>query len=376
MSVKPRGLSTPSTAAVTDKEATSSRGGWEAPTPVRPAPSTEVSTQITQMSSTPRTALTNRAMRMAGFIIDEPVGDEKETPSQAHEESDDEDFDRRFYLSEEGQTTVENEEDVTSKFLGNPLKFKEREEQMAKSRARGDAKIAGMSAKMSQLHADQEAWEDNRLLQSGVAMLREVQTEFDNEEDARVQLIVHTLKPPFLDGRVTFSMIQTSVSVVRDPTSDMAVNARDGSALLKIVREKREQMKMRTRFWELGGSKMGDAMGIARPQEQEDGPKAITVGEASQEGLENPEDIEDDDRVDYKDGSSFAKHMKGQKNEAQSQFAKTKSIKEQREYLPVYAVRDQLLDVIRENQVVIVVGETGSGSSAASLLCLFLTFVL
>jgi hypothetical protein len=31
-----------------------------------------------------------------------------------------------------------------------------------------------MSARKSQLHADQEAWEDNRLIQSGVAAEREV----------------------------------------------------------------------------------------------------------------------------------------------------------------------------------------------------------
>jgi hypothetical protein len=36
--------------------------------------------------------------------------------------------------------------------------------------------ISGMSAKRSQLNVDQEAWEDNRLLQSGVASEREVQT--------------------------------------------------------------------------------------------------------------------------------------------------------------------------------------------------------
>lgn len=39
-------------------------------------------------------------------------------------------------------------------------------------------------------------------------------------------------------------MIQTTVSTVKDPTSDMAVNARNGSNLLRDVREKRDQMKM------------------------------------------------------------------------------------------------------------------------------------
>ena len=36
---------------------------------------------------------------------------------------------------------------------------------------------------------------------------------------------------------------------------------------------------------------------------------------------------------------------------------------EQRRFLPVYGVREELLSVIRENQVVVVVGETGSGKT-------------
>ena len=64
---------------------------------------------------------------------------------------------------------------------------------MAKSRARGEDKLAGVSARNSQLHVDQSAWEDNRMLQSGIAVLTEVQTDFDNEEDNRVTLIVHNV---------------------------------------------------------------------------------------------------------------------------------------------------------------------------------------
>lgn len=51
------------------------------------------------------------------------------------------------------------------------------------------------------------------------------------------------------------------------------------------------------------------------------------------------------------------------KSEAVSDFAKSKSLKQQREYLPVYSVRDELLTVIRDNKIVIIVGETGSGKT-------------
>lgn len=51
------------------------------------------------------------------------------------------------------------------------------------------------------------------------------------------------------------------------------------------------------------------------------------------------------------------------KQEAVSEFAKSKTIKEQREFLPVFSVRDELMNVIRENKVIIIVGETGSGKT-------------
>lgn len=66
----------------------------------------------------------------------------------------------------------------------------------------------------------------------------------------------------------------------------------------------------------------------------------------------------DDDTTDYKTDQKFAEHMT--KTEASSDFARKKTILEQRRYLPVFAVRQELLNVIRENSVVIIVGEFNS----------------
>ena len=66
--------------------------------------------------------------------------------------------------------------------------------------------------------------------------------------------------------------------------------------------------------------------------------------------------------MNYKSQQQFADHMK-EKTEATSEFAKRKSMKEQREYLPIFAVRHELLNVIRDNSVVVIVGETGSGKT-------------
>ena len=57
----------------------------------------------------------------------------------------------------------------------------------------------------------------------------------------------------------------------------------------------------------------------------------------------------------------FRSHMKSAK--AQSRFAATRTLAQQRAFLPVAACRDELVALIRENQVTIVVGETGSGKT-------------
>jgi pre-mRNA-splicing factor ATP-dependent RNA helicase DHX38/PRP16 len=49
--------------------------------------------------------------------------------------------------------------------------------------------------------------------------------------------------------------------------------------------------------------------------------------------------------------------------EKKSEFSKTKTLKQQREFLPVYAVRKELLRIVRDNSVIVIVGETGSGKT-------------
>lgn len=68
-------------------------------------------------------------------------------------------------------------------------------------------------------------------------------------------------------------------------------------------------------------------------------------------------DAADGDVTDTHIGS----HMK--KGQGVSEFAKTRSIAEQRRALPVHAVRSAFLSLLREHQIIVVVGETGSGKT-------------
>ena len=302
------------------------------------------------------------ALQHAGLLVDD---DEENEILQGGRRTrmDDEgadDFDRAFYLDREGEA-----QDAEAHFLGNKDKFRAREDLMAKRSAQGATKIAGKSARASQLHADQSAWEDNRLVTSGIAAARVTQTEFDDEDEERVTLLVHNLKPPFLDGRVSYSAQQSMVATVRDGSADMAVNASNGSTLLKRLREKKDRNKMREKFWELGGSKMGDAIGIQKDRNE---------GEEERDDAQNEakDGADGSGGVDYKKKSTFAASLKNQEEAASvagtlvkgaSDFSRTKTIREQREYLPIFSVRDELINVVRENQIVIIVGETGSGKT-------------
>ena len=92
-------------------------------------------------------------------------------------------------------------------------------------------------------------------------MTVQVDTDFSNDLDVRVMLLVHDTRPPFLDGRVIFTKQAEAVMPLRDPTSDLAVIAKTGSKLVKEIRDKKNEGKSRQRFWEVAGSKMGKITG-------------------------------------------------------------------------------------------------------------------
>ncbi|CAO3572526.1 unnamed protein product [Mortierella alpina] len=94
-------------------------------------------------------------------------------------------------------------------------------------------------------------------------------------------------------------------------------------------------------------------MGLENPEDQANAEAAAAAAKVK--------DTNDEDDHDGKGDSQFASHLKT--SEAASAFSKSKTIKEQREYLPAFAVREELMRVIRDNQVIIVVGETGSGKT-------------
>ncbi len=103
-----------------------------------------------------------------------------------------------------------------------------------------------VSARAVQKQRDVDAWEVNRMLTSGVAQRRDYDDDFEDDEEAtRVHLLVHDIKPPFLDGRKIFTKQLDPVPAVRDPQSDMAVFSRKGSRVVKEKRQQKERQKLK-----------------------------------------------------------------------------------------------------------------------------------
>ena len=196
-----------------------------------------------------------------------------------------------------------------------------------------------VSAQQRQINKDNELWERNRMLTSGVVTSLEQDDEPDNEAEARVHLLMHNVRPPFLDGRFVYTKQPIPVIPVRDPSSEMALVARKGSHLVRVYREQKERRKAQKKHWELGGTQLGNIMGVKDKRKEE---KLAPQYDG-----------------DYKSGHKYARHM----DEDTAGNSKYQSIQNQRRTLPVFVVREQLLSVIRENSVVIIVGETGSGKT-------------
>lgn len=122
----------------------------------------------------------------------------------------------------------------------------------------------------------------------------------------------------------------------------MAVVARKGSALVRAYREQKERRRAQKKHWELAGTAIGNIMGVSG---------------ADKPGAEPDKQGQD---TDFKAGQKYARHINS--GESSGDF-KYKTIQNQRRSLPVFAVRQELLNVIRENSVVVIVGETGSGKT-------------
>lgn len=114
-------------------------------------------------------------------------------------------LDREWYNMDDGYD-AEN----SAPFDGASEEYtKQKEEQLEQKKKRR------MTAKQKQIQKDNELWERNRMLTSGVVMSVDHDSDYEEESEARVHLLVHNIVPPFLDGRYVFTKQPEAVVPVR-----------------------------------------------------------------------------------------------------------------------------------------------------------------
>ncbi|KAF8494146.1 hypothetical protein F5888DRAFT_1848304 [Russula emetica] len=126
-----------------------------------------------------------------------------------------------------------------------------------------------LSAKQAQYNADNDLWEANRMVTSDVATRKGVDLDFEDESLSAVHVMVHDLKPPFLDGRTVFTKQLDPINPIRDLTSGIAAFAKKGSALVKEKREQAERAKAAAKLAALGGTALGNILGLKDEEAEE-----------------------------------------------------------------------------------------------------------
>ncbi|CAM6117386.1 unnamed protein product [Calypogeia fissa] len=197
-----------------------------------------------------------------------------------------------------------------------------------------------------------ERWEAKQLIASGVLDVRDYPMYDDEgggmlyqdegaEEELEIEL--NEEEPAFLRGQTRYSIDVSPVKIVKNPDGSLQRAAMTQSALAKERRELREQQQ-RTMLDSIPKD-------LNRPWEDpmpETGERHLAQ-ELRGVGLSAY------DMPEWKKDAFGKAPTFGQRSKL--------SIQEQRQSLPIYKLKNELVTAVNENQVLVVIGETGSGKT-------------
>ena len=201
-----------------------------------------------------------------------------------------------------------------------------------------------------------ERWEIRQMIASGVAKASDypdleedyhatLRGEGELELEQEVDIEVREEEPPFLAGQTKQSLELSPIRVIKAPDGSMNRAAMSGTTLAKERKELKQQEAEAAA--KEASSKENLASNWHDPMADPDKKKfAADLRSAKAKTGEMPE-------------WKKAIDTKGPTPMKRTQM----SIKDQRESLPVFAFRDQLIQAVKDNQILIVVGETGSGKT-------------
>lgn len=199
-----------------------------------------------------------------------------------------------------------------------------------------------------------ERWEIKQLIASGAVQASDypdleedlqeyLQAELHEEAIEDVEIELREEEPAFLKGQTHLSLELSPVKIVKNPEGSLNRAAMSGGILASERREMRQQLKAE----EQSGSNQPDlSKSWADPLSQ----RHVFAQDVKQKEAQN-ELLPEWKRAAFSRPTSIVTR------------SQTMSIKEQRESLPIFGFREALIEAVRTHQVLVVIGETGSGKT-------------
>lgn len=191
-----------------------------------------------------------------------------------------------------------------------------------------------------------ERWEIRQLIASGAALAADYpelngttdeQAEQEPEDIEAVDIVLNTKEPTFLEGQTAgqggMGMGVNPMLILKNPEGSMNRAAMNGSKLAKEFKEE-------------------------KAEKQRELEKELRLAQDSNDPLA---EMKREEIIKQKVISEWRKSQLQQRSDLKK--LPKLSIREQRESLPVFSMRTQLIEAIELNQFLVIVGETGSGKT-------------
>ncbi|KAI9015874.1 hypothetical protein CLU79DRAFT_336319 [Phycomyces nitens] len=197
-----------------------------------------------------------------------------------------------------------------------------------------------------------ERWEIKQLIASGAVNAAdypelEEDTDFNGniETEEEIDVEVREEEPPFLKGQTTKTLDLSPVKVVKIPDGTLNRSALAGAALAKERRELRQQQQNE----EMDAVPKDVNMPWLDPM-PEPGERQFAQDLRGIAATTKPGQMAEWKQATFNNATSFGKIT-------------SMTIQEQRESLPIHRLREDLVQAVRENQMLVVIGDTGSGKT-------------
>lgn len=206
-----------------------------------------------------------------------------------------------------------------------------------------------------------ERWEIRQLIASGTmsakdypellqdedpnAAFRDDTNEDNNDDDLEIDIELNHEEPAFLKGQTQNSVELAPVKIIKNPEGSLNRSAMNGSKLARDIKEERLKEQR-------------------EKEKQARKDKAKSKDSHDPLNRENNTPYAETSNTNEKTQNVISEWKKSQMDKNISYGKRTNlSMKEQRESLPIFPMRSDLIKAVRENSFLVIVGETGSGKT-------------